>query len=152
MHCSCLLELVDGDFGQSEMADLAVLDQLSHGADRVRDRHVGIDAVKVVQVDNVDAQAGQRRLAVAADMVGPTVQAYAVVVADDAELCGHRDGLAVPGQRSGDEPLVVSLAIAHRGVQQCHAEFERPADRADRLVVVGLTIALRKAHTSHAEC
>src|SRR5262245_22969963 len=43
-------------FRETEVAYLAALDEPGHGPDRVLDRHLGIDAVLVVEVDDVDTE------------------------------------------------------------------------------------------------
>ena len=48
---------------QPEEADLAGVDQLGHRADGLLDRHPGVDPVLVVEVDVVDGEAPQRRVA-----------------------------------------------------------------------------------------
>ena len=45
---------VGAGLAQAEVAHLALLDQPRHGADRVLDRHVGIDAVEVIEIDDLD--------------------------------------------------------------------------------------------------
>ena len=52
--------------GEAEVAHLALAHELGHGADRLLDRHRRVDAVLVVEVDVVDAEPLQRRLARAA--------------------------------------------------------------------------------------
>ena len=49
-------------FGQAEVLDLALADQLLHRAGHVLDRHVRIDAVLVEQVDGVGLEALERGL------------------------------------------------------------------------------------------
>jgi hypothetical protein len=127
------------------------LHELGHGADRLGQRNLGIDPVQVVQVDHVEAEAGQRRLAVAPDVAGAAVHPHARLVADDAELGGHLDPIGPAGQRAGDQPLVMSLAVAHRGVEQRHAQVERPVNDPDRVVVVGRAVALGQPHAPQAD-
>jgi len=55
---------------EAEIADLALLDQAFHGADRVLDRHRRVDAMLVVEVDHVDAEALEARVAGLDDVVG----------------------------------------------------------------------------------
>ena len=43
-------------FRQTEVLDLALLDQLFHGARDILDRHLGIDAMLVEEIDDVDLQ------------------------------------------------------------------------------------------------
>ncbi len=59
----------DACLRQAERAHLALAHQLGHGADRVLDRHVGIDAVLVVEIDDVEARALQRGHRHGADML-----------------------------------------------------------------------------------
>src|SRR3546814_5619336 len=56
--------------GQPEVPNLALGDEVFHRAGHVLDRHVGIDAVLVEQVDDVGAQALERRLGNGADEIG----------------------------------------------------------------------------------
>ena len=51
------LELVDAHLGQAERADLALRDQLGHRAPGLLQRHLGVDAVQLVEVDEVGPQA-----------------------------------------------------------------------------------------------
>ena len=58
-----------------EVADLALLDELGHRPDGVLDRGAGVDAVLVVEVDVVGAEALQGGLAGRAHVVGAAVDA-----------------------------------------------------------------------------
>ena len=49
--------------GQAEVADLAGLDELGHGADGLLDRHGRVDPVLVVEVEVVDAEPLERGVA-----------------------------------------------------------------------------------------
>ena len=103
-------EGVGRGLGQPEVADLAGLDQLGHGADRVLDRHGRVDAVQVVEVDVVDAEAQQRHVArLPARSPGrPSTPAPGAVRAvDDAELRGQHDLVAPARDGPADELLVV---------------------------------------------
>jgi hypothetical protein len=83
------------------VGDLALLDQLGHGTDGLLDRDLGIDAVLVVEVDLLDAEAPQRVLAALAHVLGVTTdpEALAVLAADAAELGRQDDLVAAPGDR-----------------------------------------------------
>ena len=48
--------------GEPDVADLALLDELAEGADRLLDRRLGVDAVLVVEVDVVGPEPLQRAL------------------------------------------------------------------------------------------
>src|SRR5438552_17866953 len=75
--------------GQSQRPHLALLDEPLHRADRFFDRRVRIDAVLVVEVDYVDAQALEARFAGLHDVLGP---------AGDALLAARVFRLPVPGR------------------------------------------------------
>jgi hypothetical protein len=64
--------------------------------------------VQVVQVDVLRPQPRQRRLAEAADELGPAVDPRAVLAAHDAELTGEHDLITPPGDGAADELLVVT--------------------------------------------
>ena len=66
-------------FGQAERAHLALLDEPLHRAHRVLDRRVGVDAVLVVEVDDLDAEALQARLAGLHHVLRPAVDALLAV-------------------------------------------------------------------------
>ena len=62
-------------FRETEVFDLAGADQILDGARHVLDRHVGIDAVLIEQIDHVDPQTLQRSIRDLPDVFGTTVQA-----------------------------------------------------------------------------
>ncbi len=107
--------------------------------------------MQVVQVDRLHPQPGQGGVAVAVDALGAAVEADPRVVADDADLGSQHDLLATAADRPTDQGLVVPRAVAHRGVQQGHAEIERAANRAEGLVVVRGAVRLGQAHAPQPE-
>jgi len=75
-HCLDGVGLPNGVYpglGETEVADLSLVDQLLDRAGHVLDRHVGIDPVLVKKVDVVGAQPAQRALEHFADVFGPAV-------------------------------------------------------------------------------
>ena len=102
---------------------------------------VRVDAVLVVEVDVIDAEPLQARVARAAHVLGLAVDAAvarAVRVAHDAELRGEDDLVAAIADRPADELLVRERAVDVGGVEEVDAELERAMDRRDRLgLVVG---------------
>src|SRR6185295_14267660 len=138
--------------GERDGAHLALLDQALHRADRVLDRHGGVDTVLVVEVDDVDAQALQARLARLHDVLGLAVHALlALRVLGLAELGGDDHALAAALQRLAEQRLVVAPAVHVRGVGEIDALVERVVDDADRLVVAGVAIDARHGHEAQAE-
>ena len=136
--------------GQAQVADLALGDQLGHGADGLLDLRGLRRAVQVVQVDHVHAQPGQRRLAgpldvaaLAADdpLVSPPARSMPNFVASCTSSRRRADGPA-------DQHLVVPGAVGVGRVEERHAEVERPVDGGDRLVPVGLRRTTRSCPCS----
>ena len=138
---------------QAEMADLALLDQARHRAHGVLDRHVGIDAMDVVEIDHVDAEPLQARLAGDRHVVGLAVGAAALAArtADVAELGGDDQAVAASGDRARDQLLVPAGAIGIRGVEHVDALLDRPMDGGGGFHVVGHAIVRRHAGAAQAD-
>ncbi len=102
--------------------------------------------VELVEVEVVGVQAAQARLAGAAQIPRRGVAAVALalrLVEDVAELGRQHHPVPPARERAPDDPLAVSRAVDIGGVEEGHAEVERAADRADRLVVVHRAPAAR---------
>ena len=130
-----------GGFGEADVADLALLHQLGHAAHGLLDRHVGIDAVLIEQVDGVDAQPPQRALAGAAGVFRAAVGADGgVAVPLHRELGGDHQPLAPALDRRADQLLVAEGPVHLGGVEEGDAEVDRLVDRAGGGVVIGVAI------------
>src|SRR5439155_15746363 len=81
---------IGAGLAQAEVAHLALLHEPRHGADRVLDRHSGVDAVDVIEVDRLDAEPLEARLAGDRHVIRLAVDAAALAArpADVAELRG----------------------------------------------------------------
>ncbi len=139
--------------GEAEVAHLPLLDQFGHRADGLLDRRVGVDAVLVVEVDVVGAEAlergfagAQHVLAVAAD-----AEALAGLVAHVGELGRECDLVPATLDRPADEDLVRERAVRVRRVEQGHAELERAVDRPDRLGLLGAPVELGHPHAAQPD-
>ena len=143
---------------EAEVPHLALLDELRHRAHRLLDRHVGVDAVLVEEVDVVGAEPLERPFDRAADVVGGAVErtdrrhvAGRRVVHPAGEL-GRDHVLVAPAlDRAADQLLVGQRAVQLRGVEEVDPELQRPLDRRDRLVLVGRAVEGRHAHASEPE-
>src|SRR5439155_24459758 len=56
LHRVCAADRLRSRFGEAEVLDLALLNQLLHRPRDVLDGHVRIDAVLVIQIDGIDLQ------------------------------------------------------------------------------------------------
>lgn len=55
----CLVQLCDGDLGQSDLSDLALRLEFAQRTELIRQEHLRIDAVQLEQSDPLDAQPPQ---------------------------------------------------------------------------------------------
>ena len=138
---------------QAEMAHLALLDQPRHRAHRVLHRHLGIDPVQVIEVDDVGAEPFQAALAGHRHVVRPGVGAAALALrpADVAELAADEGVVPPPLQCLRQQFLVMAVAIGVRAVEKIDAEIEGAADRGNRFRVVPRQLLRRHAGTAEAD-
>ena len=123
---------------EPEVRTLPAVDELGHRADRLLDRRVRVDAVLVVEVDVVDAEALQRGVAsrCGRSRDEPSIVRVPSSSRTIAELRRQHDLVATTGDRAADELLVRARAVHVGGVEEVDAELERAMDRRDRLLFV----------------
>jgi hypothetical protein len=139
---------------QAEMADLALLDQPRHPANRLLDRHRGIDAMLVVEVDGLDAQPLQAGFAGLQHVVGPPVDAICRARLRRlglAELGGEHDAVAPSLDGAADQRLVVAPAIHVGAVEMGDAKIDGPADQVLRCRIVGRAVDTRQRHATQPD-
>ena len=152
MHRVRALDGLRCSFREPEVTHLALLDQLRHRAHGVLDRGVRIDAMLIVEINHLDAETAQARLAALPDVLGLAVDAAIapVLAADVAEL-GGEDHLIAPAADGASDELLVAAHTVHVGrVEKRDAQIERALDRRHRLVFVLATVELRHAHAAQA--
>ena len=137
------------------MLDLALGDQVLDRARHVLDRHVRVDAVLVEEVDDLDPQPLQRRVADLADVLGPAVEARLLLrlgIDIEAELGGDHHLVAHRLQRLADHLLIGEGAIDLGGVEEGDAALYRRADQRDTLVLTDRSgIAEVQPHAAEAD-
>src|SRR5579883_149860 len=135
------------------MAHLALLNEPRQRAHGVLDRHGGIDAVDIIEVDAIDPEPLQAGLAALRDVFRPAVGAgRAVRQADVAELGGEHHLVAPSLDRAADQHLVRTVAaISVGGIDEIDPEFDRAMDRGDGLGLAGLAVDRRHAHAAKAD-
>src|SRR5205814_10374677 len=116
----------DARLGQTEMTDLPRHLQLRHRADGFFDRHSRIDAMLIVDVYGVDAEALERRVARAANIIRRAVDAdpRAVLVAHVAELCREHNVVAAAADGAANEALVREGSVDIRGIEKVDAHAQ----------------------------
>ena len=140
--------------GQAEVAHLAALDQPPHRAHRLLDRHLGVDAVLVVEIDHVDAEAREARVAGLRHVGGAAVH----------EVAPCRRALWTwPNLVASTTPFRRPLSARPSSVSFCPQPYmseesrkSTPRSRAawmtrDRLLVVALAVGARHGHQAEAD-
>ena len=116
---------------------LPCCDQLGHRAPGLLERHLGVDAVELVEVDEVGAQAlaaSPRSTRARAPGGRPWRITYSSASSTtSAALGGEHDLVAAACDRPADELLVRVRAVHVGRVEQRHADVERAVDDRDRL-------------------
>ena len=88
--CVCLraADRLGADLGEADVADVARLDHLGDRADRLLDRHLGVEAAEPVDVDVVGAEPAQRvgEEVLHRDRAAVDADPAAAGIAQDAEL------------------------------------------------------------------
>ncbi|MNT07260.1 hypothetical protein D3C72_1419570 [compost metagenome] len=158
LHCSHRLHGMGAThrgrtgFGQTEVAHLALGDQVTHGTGDVLDRHVRIYTVLVEQVDMVRAQALEAGFGHRADVLRATVQAGVDLGVLEAELGGDHQLVAVRRQRFAEQIFVGIRPVDFGGVEEGHAAFDRRMQQGDALALLdGGTVAMAQAHAAQAQ-
>src|SRR6185312_2656780 len=143
-------------FGEAEEANLALGAKILDDAGDVLHRHVRVDAVLVVEIDVVGAEALQAALDGAADLLGAAVDVAAMrtglLVDIPAELGRDQDLVAHAGKRFADHFLVGPRPIDFGGVEEIHAALDRRAQQLDHLRPVGNGARLAVAHGAKGQC
>src|SRR4249919_2086992 len=142
-------------FRQTEVPDLALLDQVLDCSRNLFDRNVRIDTVLVEKVDGVDAQPLERGLGDLPDVFGPTVEPSAALPAGidlEPELGGDHHLVTNGRERLAHQLLVRERTIDLGGVEERHAEIDGRADHADHvLLVASRAVAEAHAHAAQAD-
>jgi hypothetical protein len=95
--------------GQAEMLNFPIGDQLLDRARHVLDWHVRVNAMLVEEVDGLDTQPLQPRVAHLADVLGPTIEARLLLslrVDIEAELCRNHHLVSERSKRFTDHFLI----------------------------------------------
>ena len=135
-------------FRQAEMADLAGADEVGDRAGHVLDRHGGVDAVLVEQVDAVGAEARQRGFHHLADVVRVAVELGRADA--EAELGGDHDLVADGGKGFAHQLLVDVGAVDLGGVEEGDALVDGTPQEGDH-VLARRRRAVGEAHAHAAE-
>ncbi len=136
------------------MPDLALGDQILDCAGDIFDRHIGIDAMLIEQIDDVGPEAFQRSLGDRADVLGAAVHPGLPAgrrLDAETELGGDHHPLAHRGQRFAHHLFVGEGTIDLRRVEEGDAAVDCRADQRDAVgFAEGMAIGKVQAHAAEA--
>jgi hypothetical protein len=123
----------------TEVADLALMDEIGECAEGLVDVGVRIGAVDLVEVNPVGLQPPQRVLDLGHDPA-PRVPALVGVTADRHVRLAGQDDVVAPaaGQRLADDQLRLAARVRIGSVEEIDPGVERTVDDPSRVVVVGI--------------
>jgi hypothetical protein len=131
--------------------DLALLDEVFHGAGNVFDGHVRVDPMLVEEVDRLDAEALARTVDTLFEVVGTAVDDLLAVRVDaDPELGGDHNLIADRGEGFPDQLFVPERAVGLGGVEEGDAKIHGLAEQSDHPGPVR-SWAVGEAHAHAAE-
>src|SRR5262249_48485199 len=126
-----------------EKANLAAFDEPSHRSNGVLNRYQWINAVLVIQIDHIDAEAFEARVTGADDVLGPSVRDFAAAAAEITEFRGYENLMASPGYGLAHKCLVVSPAVHVGRVKHGDAALDGVAYQFNSCLVVAGAIYTR---------
>src|SRR5439155_15882647 len=149
----CAADRAHACFRHPEVFHLSLPDQVSDGSCHVFDRHVGVDTVLVIEIDDVGLEPFQRPLDALLDALGPAVlHLVPAGITSDPELGGDHHLSAHRRQRLPDELFVGVRTVDFGGIEERDAALDGRADqRNHRLLVRRETVALAHAHAAEPQ-
>ena len=136
------------------MLDLAFLDQISDRAGDVFDRHVGVDAVLVEEIDGLDLEPFERALDDLLDVLRPAVEAplLPIRIEFEAELGRDHDLFAHRREGFAQEFFVRVWPVGLGRVEEGDAALEGRPNEGDHLLLVrGWAVAEAHAHAAEPD-
>src|ERR671910_705928 len=135
----CLDDLAGRESRGSDVADLALVDQVGERRERLFDVGSRLGAVDLVEVDPVGVEPAQRVLDRAHDPAAGVAAPVGILAHGVVELRGE-DYVVAPaaGERLADDLLGLARPVDVGGVDEVDARVERTVDDPDGLVVVGV--------------
>src|SRR5579859_7023338 len=104
-------ETIDAGLRKSQIAYLASLDEFRHRSDGLLNRDSGVDAVLVIEVDVIDAQARQGLIAASFNIIRATTDVHAAIIALHTELGCQNHLITSIRDGASNQAFVVSIAI-----------------------------------------
>ncbi|MNE30256.1 hypothetical protein D3C80_1237620 [compost metagenome] len=154
LYCMGAAHRVGAGLRHAEILDLTLGNQVFHRAGDILDRHVGIDAMLIEEIDHLDAETLQAAFYRLPDMRRLAVQAGLLAVDEvEGKLGGDDELIAERLQCLADHFLVGKGAVDLSRVEKRYAAFDRLTDQGDAFLFADLVgITEIQPHAAKAEC
>ena len=136
------------------MFHLAFGDQILHGAGDILDRHIGVDAMLIIEINRIDAQSLERPFRHAPDVLRRAVERAARyrVLEFETELRRDDNLITERFECFTNQILVRKRPVHLRGVEKRDAAFDgRPHQRNALVAIGGRSESKTHAHAAKAE-
>src|SRR6185437_4802082 len=154
MHRVCPPQSSRRGLAHPQMPHLSRAYEIGHRSDRILDRHLGIDAMLIVEIDVIHAQTPQRCIARLPHVIRRAVDAKIGTGfrAHVPELGREHYPVATIADRLSNELLVGEGSVHVRCVQQRYSELDRAMNRRDRFAVIMCAVEVAHSHAPESEC
>src|SRR5215213_3705955 len=142
MHRGCAPDRLSRRFGKAEEPDLARRDKRGHSANRLFYGRIGVDAVLIIEVDNIDAETLEAFIAALANISGPAIdtEEASILGPHIAEFRGEHNLLAPVPDGRAHQYLVGAQTVDVGGIEKGYTELDCTMDGGDRFAVVAACI------------
>ena len=140
------------NFRQTDGSDLSLGHQIGHGSHGLLHGNVRIQAVQVIEIDDIDTQPLQAFFAGCGNIFGSPADAHrTVLVSHETKFGGDQHILATVFQHPGNQGFIVSVAIHIGGVEKIDPQIQGLFHRGQRFFLICRTIGMGHAPAAQAD-
>src|SRR5580692_5258464 len=134
----CVLNLLDADFGQADVFDLALRLEIFERAELIFRGNFGIDAMQLIEVDAVETETTQAAFASGAEVLGLSVFNPAIGAGTIEAALGGNDQVGwIRLQGFGDDFFADVGAVGIGGVDEVDTELDGAAQNSNGFGAIG---------------
>lgn len=138
---------------KAEITHLSLPHEPRHRSHRILDGRFGVDPVQIIEIDAIDLQALQARLAGRSNMIGAPIDADEPPVwrAHAAAFCGKHQKVAPVENRAADKLLVPAQAVDIGGIEKIDATLDGAMNGGNRLLLIPRAVEVAHRHAAKAK-
>ena len=136
---------------QSEGSDFALLDEHGHRSHGVFNRHLRVDSMLIIKIDDFHSKPLQARFTGSNHEVWPPIGKFPASTAKVPELCRQAHLIASMLDGAADKFLIMASAVGVSRVEEGHAVVECCMDYRLTLLVADLVVYARERHAAETD-